>query len=223
MSPGLLEMRRVQRVFIRGPERVEALRGVDLTVSPAEIVAILGASGSGKTTLLNIAGGVDRPTSGELVFDGRRLEKAPEAELTELRRSRVSMIFQEFQLLPGMTALENVRLPLMFSGVEDRGRALELMEKTEIAARRSFYPHQLSGGEQQRVAIARALINGPSLLLADEPTGNLDSEQAARIFQLFRTLASSSGLAVLIATHSEELAGMTDRVLRQRDGVLVAC
>ncbi|HKY32709.1 MAG TPA: ABC transporter ATP-binding protein [Candidatus Polarisedimenticolia bacterium] len=216
----LLEMRGVRRTYRRGSETVEALRGVDLAVEPASLAVVLGASGSGKTTLLHIAAGVDRPTAGEVRFQGRRVDALPEAGLTELRRRHVGMIFQDFHLVPGLTALENVRLPLLFSGGRVSGRALEMMEKAEIAGRRDFYPRQLSGGEQQRVAIARALINGPSLLLADEPTGNLDSEQSSRIVDLFRALALSTGLAVLIATHDTELARRADRVWRLRDGVL---
>src|SRR5262249_35117834 len=155
-----------------------ALRGIDLAVEPGGIVALVGASGSGKTTLLNIAGGVDRPDGGAVILEGRRLDELSERDLTRLRRGSVGMIFQDFHLMPDLTAIENVRLPLMFSGRNDGEAAARLMERAEIARRRDFYPHQLSGGEQQRVAIARALVNGPSLLLADEPTGNLDTEQA---------------------------------------------
>ncbi len=219
--PALLEMRGVHRTFERGPETVSALRGVDLKVSPGQVVAILGASGSGKTTLLNIAGGVDRATSGSVLFRGRAMETMSESELTHLRRHHVGMIFQDFCLVPGLTAVENVRLPLMFSHKGRHDRTLELLAKAEISERGSFYPHQLSGGEQQRVGIARALINEPELLLADEPTGNLDSEQASRIFDLFRAL-SADGLTVLIATHNEELARGTDRTLRLKDGALGA-
>jgi ABC-type lipoprotein export system ATPase subunit len=218
--PVLLEMRALHRTYRRGPETVEALRGVDLTVSPGQVVAIVGASGSGKTTLLNIAGGVDRPTSGSVLFQGHSMETMSESERTNLRRRHVGMIFQDFCLVPGLTALENVRLPLMFSGSGPGDRALELLEKVGISNRRSFYPHQLSGGEQQRVGIARALINEPELLLADEPTGNLDSDQASRIFDLFRTLAAG-GKAVLIATHNEELARRADRALHLKDGALM--
>ena len=214
-------MRALHRTYRRGPETVEALRGVDLTVGPGQVIAIVGASGSGKTTLLNIAGGVDRPTSGCVLFQGHPMETMSESELTHLRRRHVGMIFQDFCIVPGLTALENVRLPLMFSGARSGDRALELLEKIGISNRRSFYPHQLSGGEQQRVAIARALINEPELLLADEPTGNLDSEQASRIFELFQALAAG-GKAVLIATHNEELARRADRALHLRDGGLIA-
>jgi len=216
----LLEMRGLHRTYKRGPETVEALRDVDLTVSLGQVIAIVGASGSGKTTLLNIAGGVDRPTSGSVLFQGHRMETMSESELTNLRRRHVGMIFQDFCIVEGLTALENVKLPLMFSGAVAGDRALEMLEKVGISNRRSFYPHQLSGGEQQRVGIARALINEPELLLADEPTGNLDSEQASRIFDLFRTLAED-GKAVLIATHNEELARRADRVLHLKDGALV--
>jgi putative ABC transport system ATP-binding protein len=214
------EMRGVRRKFMRGPEVVEALRGIDLTLEAGSMAAIVGASGSGKTTLLNIAGGVDRPDGGEVLLQGRRIDGLPERELTKLRRRQVGMIFQDFNLMPDLTARENVLLPLMFSGGEGAGDALVLMERVEIAPRRSFYPHQLSGGEQQRVAIARALIHKPALLLADEPTGNLDSEQAGRIVELFRSLTADGSLAILLATHDDILARRADVVLRLRDGVL---
>jgi len=215
----LLELSGVWRIFQRGPETVEALRGVDLTLDAGQVGVVLGASGSGKTTLLQIAAGVDRPSSGTVVFQGTRLNGLPESQLTRLRRHGIGMIFQDFHLVPGLTALENVRLPLMFSRAHQADAAEELMRRTEIAGRSSFHPRQLSGGEQQRVAIARALVHGPALLLADEPTGNLDSEQGLRIFDLFRALARSTGLAVLAATHDQDLAARADRVWRLRDGV----
>ncbi len=218
----LLELRGVRRTYTRGPEAVEALRGIDLKLEPGGITAIIGSSGSGKTTLVNIAGGIDRPTRGEVIFGGRRIDDLPEAELTRIRRRHIGMIFQDFLLVPGLSAQDNVRLPLTFSGEADAGRSLTMMKRTEIDARRRFHPHQLSGGEQQRVAIARALIHSPSLLLADEPTGNLDSGQAARIFDLFRSLATSTGLCVLLATHNAELASRADTVRRLRDGVLAS-
>lgn len=216
----LLEMRGVHRTFSRGPEAVHALRGVDLDVECGKITAVVGASGSGKTTLLNIAGGVDRPTKGEISFRGERLDALSESKLTKLRRGHVGMIFQDFLLVPVLTALENVGLPQMFSGGGSPGRAMELLQRASIGQRAGFYPGQLSGGEQQRVAIARALINDPSLLLADEPTGNLDSVQASSIFDLFRELSAQTGLAILLATHDEDLAGRADVALRLRDGRL---
>ncbi|HZI93280.1 MAG TPA: ABC transporter ATP-binding protein [Patescibacteria group bacterium] len=224
MSPAaaatVLEMRGLWRTYARGPETVEALRGVDLVVHPGRIVAIVGASGSGKTTLLNIAGGVDRPSAGEVHLLGRRIDGLPESELTKLRRHQVGMVFQEFHLMQDLTALENVRLPLIFSGSREQDRALELMDRVEITARRSFYPRELSGGEQQRVAIARALIHKPSLLLGDEPTGNLDSAQAGRILDLFRLLTADGTLAILLATHDELVARRADVVYRLSDGML---
>jgi putative ABC transport system ATP-binding protein len=214
----LLELHDVHRVYRQGTEQVEALRGVSLALPPARVGVILGSSGSGKTTLLHIAGGVERPTSGQVILDGGRLDTLPESGLIDLRRRRIGMIFQDFHLVPGLTALENVRLPLLFTGERDAGRALELMRRLEIDGRRDFQPHQLSGGEQQRVAIARALIHAPSLLLADEPTGNLDSGQAGRILQVLRDLVRSTGLAVLVATHDHDLAGRGDLVWRLHDG-----
>jgi ABC-type lipoprotein export system ATPase subunit len=220
-APGaaaLLDLRAVWRVYQQGPERVEALRGVDLSLERGRIGVILGSSGSGKTTLLHVAGGVERPTSGEVILEGTRLDALSEAGLTHVRRRRIGMIFQDYHLMPGLTALENVRLPLLFSGRSDEGRAEDLLGQLGLRARRDFEPRQLSGGEQQRVAIARALIHGPALLLADEPTGNLDSGQAGRILDLLRSLAGSLGLTVLVATHDQELAGRADIVWHLHDG-----
>ena len=216
----LLELRGVRRVYARGPEEVPALRGVNLSLDAGSIMVVIGASGSGKSTLLNIAAGLDRPTAGEVLFKGDRIDRLSEREMTAWRRRHTGMIFQDFHLMAGLTAEQNVRLPLLFAPEPGPDRAVAMMEKTEISARRAFYPRQLSGGERQRVAIARALIHSPELLLADEPTGNLDSEQASRIFDLFRSLATSTGLAVLIATHNEELARRADHRTRLKDGVI---
>jgi putative ABC transport system ATP-binding protein len=217
----LLELRQVWRVYQQGPERVEALRGVDLSLDRARIGVILGSSGSGKTTLLHVAAGVERPTSGAVLLEGKRLDDLPESALTRVRRESVGMIFQDYHLVPGLTALENVRLPLLFSGRHDEGRAEDLLRRLEMHPRRGFEPRQLSGGEQQRVAIARALIHGPSLLLADEPTGNLDSAQAGRILDLLRSLAGSIGLTVLVATHDQDIARRADVVWHLHDGRVV--
>jgi len=223
-SPPLLVLKDVRRAYRRGPEVVEALRGACLEVGAGRIVGVVGASGSGKTTLLNIAGGVDRPTSGTVNFQGNRIDTLSEGGLTDLRRRHIGMIFQEFHLVGGLTAVQNVRLPLMFSrdsaSAGGGARATELLEITGIGSRASFRPHQLSGGEQQRVAIARALIRNPELLLADEPTGNLDSHQASTIMDLFRSLVRTTGLAVLLATHDEALAAQCDLSHRLKDGVL---
>ena len=216
----LLELKGVHRTYTRGPEHVLALRGVNLTLGAGKIVVVIGASGSGKTTLLNIAAGLDRPTTGEVAFKGDRIDQLSERGMTDWRRRHTGMIFQDFHLMAGLTAEQNVRLPLLFSHEPGADRAVAMMERAEIAARRGFYPRQLSGGERQRVAIARALIHGPELLLADEPTGNLDSEQAARIFDLFRSLATSTGLAVLIATHNEALARRANYCARLKDGII---
>ena len=216
----LLEFKGVHRTYTRGPEHVLALRGVNLTVGAGSIVVVIGASGSGKTTLLNIAAGLDRPTGGAVLFKTERIDGLTEREMTVWRRRHTGMIFQDFNLMAGLTAEQNIRLPLLFSPEPGPDRAAALMEQAEIAERRQFYPRHLSGGERQRVAIARALIHSPELLLADEPTGNLDSEQAARIFDLFRSLAASTGLAVLIATHNEEVARRADHRVRLKDGII---
>ena len=214
----LLELKEVHRTYTRGPEHVHALRGASLAVDAGSIVVVIGSSGSGKTTLLNLAAGLDRPTTGEVFFNGGRIDRLPERAMTAWRRRHVGMIFQDFHLVEGLTAEQNVRLPLLFSTGPDN--AVAMMERAEIAQRRMFHPRHLSGGERQRVAIARALIHSPELLLADEPTGNLDSEQAGRIFDLFRSLAASTRLAILIATHNEELARRADHRVRLKDGLI---
>jgi len=220
-APPVLEMRGVSRIFTRGPERVEALRKVSLAVRPGEIVAVVGASGSGKTTLLNLAGGVDRPDEGEILLRGERVDAMPEAGRTRLRRATIGMIFQESHLVEELTVAQNVTLPLIFSGRRQEDAAIDrLLAEVEIGDRRDFHPLSLSGGERQRAAIARALIHSPALLLADEPTGSLDSAQAWRVFDIFVKLAGSRGLALLLATHNMDLARRADRVLLLKDGRL---
>jgi len=222
----IVEARGLGRVYTRGAERVEALRQVDLAIAPGEMVAITGESGSGKTTLLNLIGCIDRPTSGTLKVSGTAVERLPERALTDLRRRVVGFVFQEFSLVPSLTVLGNVELPLLFgpdrSRAEGRRRALEMVERVGLAPRRRFHPRELSGGEIQRAAIARALVRSPSLLLADEPTGNLDARNAAVIFDLFRDLNATDRLTVVIVTHSEDLASRCPRRLRLADGRLAA-
>jgi ABC-type lipoprotein export system ATPase subunit len=195
------------------------LHGICLSLSPGEVTAVVGRSGCGKTTLLNLAGAMDLPTSGEVLIDGRATSSLCEAELTELRRNSIGFVFQFFQLLPTLTVLENVELPLLLSGrrgaletARDRLRWVGLEEKA------SSMPYQLSGGQMQRVAIARALVHSPQLLLADEPTGNLDTASGNRILELLRESADRFGAAVLMATHSAEAAGMANRRVHLRDG-----
>jgi putative ABC transport system ATP-binding protein len=204
-----------------GESEVIALDRFDLTVGRGETVAIVGPSGSGKSTLLNLIGGLDRPTSGEVWIDGTELSRADEASLTRHRRKRVGFVFQSFNLLPRLTADENVALPLMFSGVPparrlERGR--RLLSRVGLDRRLGHRPAQLSAGEQQRVAIARALVANPVLLLADEPTGNLDTATGAGILRLLKELNEERGLSLLVATHDAEVAASADRIVRIRDG-----
>jgi len=204
-----------------GEGTVEALAGVDLRVRHGEFVAVAGVSGSGKSTLLHLVGGLDRPTDGQVWVDGVELGSAGEAELTHHRRRRVGFIFQTFNLLPRLTALENATLPLMFAGVPRREReaqARALLEQVGLGHRLDHYPTQLSGGEQQRVAIARALVHDPAVILADEPTGNLDTQTGAGILTLLRQLNRERGVTVLLVTHDPAAAGVADRVIHLRDG-----
>jgi putative ABC transport system ATP-binding protein len=209
------------RRYKMGDARVDALRGVDLTIARGEFVALVGPSGSGKSTVLNLIGGLDQPTSGQVWINGTELSASDERTLTRHRRQHVGFVFQSFNLLPRLTAKENVALPLMFSGVPERerlDRAGELLERVGLGPRLTHRPTQLSGGEQQRVAIARALVGEPALLLADEPTGNLDSATGAEIMRLLKALNQERGLTLLVVTHDPEIAAFATRTVRLRDG-----
>lgn len=218
----LIETHEVTRVYQMGPNQVVALDHVNMGVSQGEFVAIQGTSGSGKSTLLNLLGGLDRPTSGDVLFDSKPLGPLTKKQMARYRRFSVGMIFQNFNLIPTMTAAENVRLALAFGGVrggERRRRGAELLERVGLAGRLDHRPGELSGGEQQRVAIARALANRPRVLLADEPTGNLDSTRARELLALLREMVAGDQLTVLLVTHDHELAGsFADRIITMKDG-----
>ena len=209
------------RTFEVGPTTIEALRGICLEVTGGEFVALVGPSGSGKSTLLNLVGGLDRATGGELWVNGVELSASKEKALTEHRRQRVGFVFQSFNLLPRLTALENVAIPLMFIGVPEQERlerASELLTQVGLQGRMDHRPTQLSGGEQQRVAIARALVNRPAIILADEPTGNIDSATGSEIMDLLRRLNREQGVTLLLVTHDLDAAAFADRVVQLRDG-----
>jgi putative ABC transport system ATP-binding protein len=212
------------RSFDVGETTVEALRDVNLEVPTGQFLALLGPSGSGKSTLLNLVGGLDRPTYGELWVDGVELSTSKEKALTAHRREKVGFVFQSFNLLPRLTALENVAIPLMFVGVpqhERLERARNLLIRVGLAERMHHRPTQLSGGEQQRVAIARALVGRPAIILADEPTGNIDSATGGEIMSLLRLLNREEGATLLLVTHDLEASGFADRLLHLRDGQIL--
>jgi putative ABC transport system ATP-binding protein len=212
------------RSFEVGDSTIEALRGINLTVEQGQFVALVGPSGSGKSTFLNLVGGLDRPSEGELWINGVELSASKEKALTEHRRERVGFVFQSFNLLPRLTAMENVAIPLMFVGVAERDRlaaARGLLEQVGLADRMDHRPTQLSGGEQQRVAIARALVSQPAIILADEPTGNLDSATGNEIMALLRALNREQGVTLLLVTHDPEAAAFADLVIQLRDGAIV--
>ena len=220
----MIKLTNLSRQFMRGQTAVDALRGVDLTIDSGEFVALVGPSGSGKSTLLNLLGGLDRPSTGELWFDELPLHSADEKMLTVHRRQRIGFIFQSFNLLPRLTAQENVAIPLMLAGVataERQRRAQAMLKKVGLGHRLDHYPTELSGGEQQRVAIARALIHQPTLLLADEPTGNLDSATGQTIMHLLQTLNEEQGVTLIVVTHDEEVAAYAGRTVKLRDGQIV--
>jgi putative ABC transport system ATP-binding protein len=209
------------RSFEIGETEIHALRGINLNIGKGQFVALVGPSGSGKSTLLNLVGGLDRPTSGELWVDGVELSSSKENALTEHRRQRVGFVFQGFNLLPRLTALENVALPLMFTGVHDQERqerAHNLLSQVGLQDRLEHRPTQMSGGEQQRVAIARALVNQPSIVLADEPTGNIDSATGKEIMSLLRRLNQERDVTLLLVTHDADAAAYAGRVVQLRDG-----
>jgi len=218
----LIETRAVTRVYQMGSNEVKALDDVSIGVAEGEFVAIQGTSGSGKSTLLNLLGGLDSPTSGEILFDSQSLAPLTKKQMARYRRHSVGMIFQNFNLIPTMTAGENVRLALAFGGLRGlprRQRAESLLERVGLSDRAAHRPGELSGGEQQRVAIARALANRPRVLLADEPTGNLDSTRAHELLALLREMVERDKLTVLLVTHDRELAqSFADRIILMKDG-----
>ncbi|MBS0222450.1 MAG: ABC transporter ATP-binding protein [Proteobacteria bacterium] len=222
-SADLLSLRDVVRTFSQGDRRLEVLRGVSLDLRPGEIVALVGQSGSGKSTLLHIAGLLERPDAGDVIVDGRSAQALSDGPRTALRRKFLGFVYQYHHLLPEFSALENVMLPQMLNGLsrsQARLRAGELLAMVQLKDRVDHRPGRLSGGEQQRVAIARAVANAPRVLLADEPTGNLDSGTAETVFRQLLSLVRETGMAALIATHNPELAARMDRTVRLKDGTL---
>jgi putative ABC transport system ATP-binding protein len=214
----LVEVSGITKVYHAGDVPVEALRGLDLEMEEGEFVAIMGRSGSGKTTLLNILGCVEKPTSGRYVLAGEEVAKLNDAQRSSLRLRRLGFVFQSYNLLPGMSAVDNVLLPTVYSGVPDATlRAREALARVGLDGRAHHRPSQLSGGEQQRVAIARALINNPSIILADEPTGNLDTRRGQEVLALFQDL-HRDGITIVLVTHEEQVAEHAQRIVRLMDG-----
>jgi putative ABC transport system ATP-binding protein len=216
----MIELKNVCRMYVHGTKEIQALHGITLSIKAGEFLSVMGPSGSGKSTLLNIIGGLDQPTSGEIFIDNRPLHGITDDELTLIRRRRVGFIFQFFNLLPILTAAENVSLPLLLEGIpysKVRPKAEELLQKVGLGERTGHRPEQLSGGEMQRVAIARALIASPAVLLADEPTGNLDSRTSAEIFRLLKDL-HTEGQTIVMVTHDSKAAAYGTRIITLRDG-----
>lgn len=217
----MIELKDIVKTYKRGSETVYALKGIDMVINKGEFVAITGPSGSGKTTLLHIIGCLDKPTQGILKIDGLEIEELPEAELVKIRRQKIGFVFQQFYLIPGLTVWENITLPLLFARRSKKEEQIaSLIESIGLKDRISHKTNELSGGEMQRVAIARALINEPEILLADEPTGNLDSENSEIIFELLHSL-NKKGISVVMITHNTDLANRAERVIRLKDGLIV--
>jgi putative ABC transport system ATP-binding protein len=217
---GLITVEHLDKIYRTGEVELYALRDVSLTIDDGEMVAIMGASGSGKSTLMNILGCLDRPTAGRYLLAGQEVSRLGRNQLAEIRNRTLGFVFQSFNLLPRTSALENVELPLIYAGVgarERRRRAAEALERVGLAARAQHHPSQLSGGQQQRVAIARALVNRPKLILADEPTGNLDSKTSVEVMAIFQEL-QHAGITVVLVTHEPDIASFAERVVVMRDG-----
>ncbi len=217
----LIELKDITKVYRMGKVEVNALNGVSLTIEKGEMVSIIGASGSGKSTLLNVLGCLDRPTSGRYLLDGVDVSRLNDNKLADLRSKKFGFVFQDFNLLRRATALANVELPLIYSGMGNkRQRAMDALERVGLKARVNHKPTELSGGEQQRVAIARALVNSPTIIFADEPTGNLDTASNAEILSIFHRL-HGDGITLIIITHELEIAAQAQRTIRLKDGKIV--
>jgi putative ABC transport system ATP-binding protein len=220
----LVEARGLKKTYKMGKTEVNALRGVDLAVSPGEFVAVMGVSGSGKSTLLHLLGGLDRPTQGSIKIDGVDLSTLKDSQLADIRAKKIGFVFQFFNLLTRLTALRNVRLPAEIAGAsakEAERRATEMLKLVGLAGRADHRPTEMSGGEQQRVAIARALINKPKIILADEPTGNLDTKTGLEILQLLKRINKENGQALVIVSHDLRVGELADRTINLQDGLVV--
>ncbi len=216
----MIEIQDITKVYKMGEMEVRALNGVSLCVNEGEWVAITGPSGSGKSTLMNIIGCLDQPTSGSYKLDGIEVARMKDDQLAGVRNKKIGFVFQGFNLLPRTTALANVELPLIYAGVKDRHqRAVAALERVGLGERLNHRPNELSGGQQQRVAIARALINNPAIILADEPTGNLDSKSGAEIMDIFRDL-HDNGMTIVMVTHDPGIAAQSERIIRVKDGLI---
>ncbi|HYP29142.1 MAG TPA: ABC transporter ATP-binding protein [Blastocatellia bacterium] len=219
----ILNVEKVEKIYGGGRGGVQALRGVSFEVEAGDFVSVMGPSGCGKSSLLHLIGGMDRPTRGRVLLGGVRLDKLSEEELTALRRKKIGFVFQSFNLLPTLTVRENVALPLMLAGEGEpraRERTQALLERVGLQARAEHFPAELSGGEMQRTAVARAVVGSPEVVLADEPTGNLDSENGGQVIKLLSDLNNELGITIILATHSEEAALHTRRTIRMRDGLI---
>jgi len=218
----MIELKNIEKTYRRGVENVRALRGVDLTIDAGEMIAIVGPSGAGKTTLLHILGCLDQPTKGDIFFDRVNTSGMPESQLVKIRREKIGFVFQQFYLIPGLSVFDNIALPLLFSKKPvDRKKIEKLAEMVGLEHRLNHAPAQLSGGEMQRTAIARGLVNDPAVLLADEPTGNLDTENSEKIYAILRRL-SDEGLTTIMITHNPELAARAERTVKIKDGLICA-
>lgn len=222
MANPLINIKKLKRDFVLGSEIINVLKGIDLNINKGEYVALMGPSGSGKSTLMNLLGCLDTPTSGTYILNGNDVSKMHDDELAEIRNKEIGFVFQTFNLLPRTTALDNVALPMIYAGYsksERNERATEVLTQVNLSDRMDHQPNQLSGGQRQRVAIARALVNKPSIILADEPTGNLDSKTSVEIMNLFNDI-HKNGNTVILVTHEEDIAKYAHRIIRLRDGLI---
>jgi putative ABC transport system ATP-binding protein len=222
MTEGIIQLEEIRKSYIMGKQILEVLRGVSLSISKNEYVALMGPSGSGKSTLMNILGCLDTPSAGKYVLNGQDVSEMEDNALAETRNKEIGFVFQQFNLLPRLTALENVALPLIYAGMSKKQRmekARHVLDLVNLTDRSSHKPNELSGGQSQRVAIARALVNDPALILADEPTGNLDTKTSYEIMDIFETI-NNAGNTVVLVTHEEDIANRARRIIRLRDGLI---